>query len=555
MAYDSNEVQAYIRDAARRRNIDPNTALRVFKQESSFNPLAQNISNKEESYGVTQLNAKGGLGAVALQKGINIRDPNTWRQQIDFSLDTVAKDGWRQWYGARDVGIGRWDGINGRTAGGGQTSPLVDAVAARNSGADTLAGGAANDQLQGGQPAAPSVNISLPSERKMKAAESVLENTGKNISHPLQLVGDLAQTWAATRELNSGDKQEASALQQSLAGLDPQYQMAGQLLGGRDGAAKAILASREEASAKANREEARSDRLAAQGYQRDQDKLQNDRADRSLALQEEVVRRKGEGFRTLTPDEVKQRGLPPGSYQVGSDGKIDEIGKSGQTINVNGTSSEFRKKADERMVKRFGDIAEGQTAAANTVQTIPVMRDLLAQAPTGPLAGRLAERFPGFSTAGDAFQATVNQIAPTLRIPGSGAMSDRDMDVLMGSFPRLRNDPNANGLIMGLFEKKAQLNLQRSDIANKALRGEIDPAEADRQLSTLDQTPLLDENMRASLTGKAPQQPTSQDGVPLGGLVPGSDAGKSEAAPVRRARNPQTGQVLELRNGQWVPAQ
>ncbi|WP_156421327.1 hypothetical protein [Aureimonas sp. AU40] len=274
-------------------------------------------------------------------------------------------------------------------------------------------------------------------------------------------------------------------------------------------------------------------------------------------LAEQTANRKSEGFRTLTAEEAQQRGLPPGAYQVGSDGKIDAIGNGkGQTINVSTgrDESEFAKKAADKMVTRFGTIAEGQTAAANSVQTIPVMRELLSQAPTGPLAGRLAERFPGFSTAGDAFQATVNQIAPTLRIPGSGAMSDRDMDVLMGSFPQLRNDPNANGLIMGLFEKKANLNLQRADIANKALRGEIDPGEADRQLSAIDQTPLLDDAMRSTLTGQQPQQPMA-GGVPVGGLVPGSDAGKSDAAPMRRARNKQTGQVLELRNGQWVPAQ
>jgi hypothetical protein len=114
MAFDPNEVQAYIRQQAAALGIDPGTALRVFKQESSFNPEARNISPKEESYGVAQLNAMGGLGAVALKQGINIRDPNTWRQQLDFALNTVKRDGWRQWYGARDVGIGRWDGINGR---------------------------------------------------------------------------------------------------------------------------------------------------------------------------------------------------------------------------------------------------------------------------------------------------------------------------------------------------------------------------------------------------------------------------------------------------------
>jgi hypothetical protein len=41
-----------------------------------------------------------------------------------------------------------------------------------------------------------------------------------------------------------------------------------------------------------------------------------------------------ETFRDLTPDEVKQRGLPAGSYQEGADGKLYQVGGGGQTINV-----------------------------------------------------------------------------------------------------------------------------------------------------------------------------------------------------------------------------
>lgn len=45
------------------------------------------------------------------------------------------------------------------------------------------------------------------------------------------------------------------------------------------------------------------------------------------------------GFSTMTAEEVKQLGLPPGSYQRGPKGEIKQIGGGGQTINVN-TGSE-----------------------------------------------------------------------------------------------------------------------------------------------------------------------------------------------------------------------
>ncbi len=106
------EIINYITNAAIARGIDPQTALRVVQQESSFNPGARNDrSAREKSYGLFQLNTQGGLGVEARRRGIEPTDPNQWKQHTDFALDTVAKDGWRQWGGARDLGISRWAGI------------------------------------------------------------------------------------------------------------------------------------------------------------------------------------------------------------------------------------------------------------------------------------------------------------------------------------------------------------------------------------------------------------------------------------------------------------
>lgn len=193
-----------------------------------------------------------------------------------------------------------------------------------------------------------------------------------------------------------------------------------------------------------------------------------------------------------------------------------KAGASSVTVN-NQDQGEFAKKAAGRNVERFGALADAGTAAASVTQALPVMRELLSQAPQGPVQGRLAEMFPGFSSAADAFQAQVSQIAPTLRVPGSGAQSDRDMDLLLGSFPRLRYNPSANAIIVNLFEKKAQMNTQRGEIAAAALRGEITPEDADKRISALDKTPLIDDKTRAELSrgneqaGDAPPAPEGMD--------------------------------------------
>ena len=306
MAYDRNEVQNYIRDAARRRGIDPETALRVIKQESGFNPMATNLSPKEKSYGLMQLNTQGGLGVHALEKGINIRDPNTWRQQVDFGLDVVAKDGWRQWYGARDVGIGRWDGIGGRAAawkGSGGASPLVNALADRQAPSGAAAAVAAMGEGGnvasstngpasgspssgvdlGGQPTAPTVSIGLAPEQKARRAalEGTLEagnKMGSNARNGWEALGGLAQVWAATHGMRELDKTEASELQKAVAGLSPEYQMIAQLTGGREGMAQAYAAQLTDNREDERRAQELNYREDEQGYRQGRDAAEDERA-------------------------------------------------------------------------------------------------------------------------------------------------------------------------------------------------------------------------------------------------------------------------------------
>lgn len=120
------EVVAYIRDAAARRGIDPDIALRVAMHEGAgvFDPNKPDLGGDERSsFGPFQLHYGGmsksmphaGLGDDFTAKtGLRADNPATWRQQVDFSLDHVLSGGWSPWMGAKAEGITGYMGVGGK---------------------------------------------------------------------------------------------------------------------------------------------------------------------------------------------------------------------------------------------------------------------------------------------------------------------------------------------------------------------------------------------------------------------------------------------------------
>jgi hypothetical protein len=114
---DLSDVSNYIRSAAAARDIDPNIAMRVAVSEG----LRNYIGDAGSSFGPFQLHYGGiapggnrvaGLGDEFTRRtGLDARDPNTWRQQVDFALDWARAHGWGAFHGAARVGIGRREGI------------------------------------------------------------------------------------------------------------------------------------------------------------------------------------------------------------------------------------------------------------------------------------------------------------------------------------------------------------------------------------------------------------------------------------------------------------
>lgn len=120
-ALSNKEVEAHIRAAATLRNIDPDVAVAVAKQEGlngkgparqgrltkeqAGNPNMATFDGTEDSWGAFQLNSAYMGADFVRDTGLPLRSPLTEAAKIDYALDQVVKNGWGAWHGATAIGI------------------------------------------------------------------------------------------------------------------------------------------------------------------------------------------------------------------------------------------------------------------------------------------------------------------------------------------------------------------------------------------------------------------------------------------------------------------
>ena len=211
-----------------------------------------------------------------------------------------------------------------------------------------------------------------------------------------------------------------------------------------------------------------------------------------------------QGFRQITGQEAAALGLDPSkAYNVGPDGKISSIGDSGVTVNVGGApgDGDLRKKLSEKEGEQWAGLLDAGMVSAGSQADFEMLGELMTLAPQGPVVGRLADAFPGVSSAGDAFNSIVKRVAPTLRAPGSGSTSDIEYDGMLRSLPSLKSSPEANQAILAMMQAKAQLNMERALIVDQYQNGEIEAVDARRALAELNRKSIMTPELKALLVG------------------------------------------------------
>jgi hypothetical protein len=227
-------------------------------------------------------------------------------------------------------------------------------------------------------------------------------------------------------------------------------------------------------------------------------------------------------YNVLTQEEEVQFGLDPkGTYQRGTNGKIDTIGGGGTTVNNNlpsqpgYDSDELRKKLDQKEGEVWSTYLEQGSVAGQMSRDMEMLGELSKVAPQGPITGRFAQAFPGFDSAGSAFQSIVKRVAPSLRNPGSGSTSDIEYQGFLQSLPSLQNYPEANAVIAGTLQAKAQIDMERATVIQQYQNGEIAIGDARKMMRDIDKRSIMTPELQSLIDGVDPSAAPDQEPIEI----------------------------------------
>jgi len=175
--------------------------------------------------------------------------------------------------------------------------------------------------------------------------------------------------------------------------------------------------------------------------------------------------------------------------------QIDLKRASAQNINLDQRGENaFAKKAGEVQATRFNELAQGGQDAQQMLGDLNSLREIGGRITTGktaeiqnaigPYAEALRIKMDGLDDM-QAYNAIVAKLAPRMRVPGSGATSDFEMQNFLKALPGLGKTPGGNEMIANTLEAVSQQKIAAAEIASRAMAGEITPREAEKELRAL----------------------------------------------------------------------
>lgn len=174
------------------------------------------------------------------------------------------------------------------------------------------------------------------------------------------------------------------------------------------------------------------------------------------------------------------------------------------------------KGRGEGLAKRYNTLAEDAVTANADMATLQHLNQLNNNVSPGSRTALLEKvrRMTGVAldpnaTNVQAFGAALEYMVPRMRVPGSGASSDRDMESFRASLPSLLGTPGGNELALQTLGGMSQRKIAAGEVAAAWQRGEIAAKDADARLRSL---PDPFESYRKWQEGQKTTQPQAAKG-------------------------------------------
>ena len=183
--------------------------------------------------------------------------------------------------------------------------------------------------------------------------------------------------------------------------------------------------------------------------------------------------------------------IDDGLYNLKPDGTASKIGGGG--VNVSTTvaaagEKKFEEKFAELDARALSDVAGVGATASRSLAQINRLEALLGNIDSGMGAGikQFAGNF-GIETEGlddiQAASALINSLVPAQRPPGSGPMSDADLDLFIKSLPRIINSPGGNQIIINTMRGLTEYDAEGGRIVQMLRNKKITQAQAFEMLN------------------------------------------------------------------------
>ncbi len=158
---------------------------------------------------------------------------------------------------------------------------------------------------------------------------------------------------------------------------------------------------------------------------------------------------------------------------------------------------EFAKQNAAAQAKYFDNVATAGAQAQTRMGDIDQLTKLIEMTPQGAGQEYLNKGAAVLSRFGidlgeyanvpaaQAFQSIVSRVAPTLRVAGSGATSDFEMQQFLASLPAIGNMPGGNRIIARNMKKISERSVNEAYIAAQVQGGDLTPAQGRKKSWTL----------------------------------------------------------------------